>query len=121
MRLLTRKTLLYTPMIVDTTILYSVHVDGYLRFDEIERPLAMQTGGSDPALLARAAEVVEKYKYDEVDINCGCPSERVNGVRVCVCEHVCGCTVCEVQLTHVSMPFPETKQEDVCVWGQFDA
>ena len=77
MRLITAKTLLYTPMIVDTTIIHNQDRDRYLAFDEIERPLAFQIGGSDPEKLAAAAAVVDTYNYDEIDINCGCPSDRV--------------------------------------------
>ena len=81
MRLLTHRTLLYTPMIVDTTLIFNPDTDFFLKFHPCERPLAMQIGGSNPELLAQAAAKVELYQYDEVDINCGCPSERVNGVR----------------------------------------
>lgn len=49
----------------------------FLRFDESEHPLALQLGGSDPALLAQASKIANDWGYDEVNINCGCPSERV--------------------------------------------
>ncbi len=49
----------------------------HLDFDAAERPLALQLGGSDPAALAQAARLGERWGYDEINLNCGCPSERV--------------------------------------------
>ncbi len=49
----------------------------FLRFDESEHPLALQLGGSEPELLAKASKIASDWGYDEVNINCGCPSERV--------------------------------------------
>src|ERR1700751_1869721 len=56
-----------------------VHGDGahHLDFDRAEPPLALQLGGSDTAQLARAAKLGERWGYDEINLNCGCPSERV--------------------------------------------
>lgn len=79
MRLLTRRTRLYTEMVVDNTLLYAKHADEYLRFDPVERPIACQLGGSDPNTLAAAAMMVEAAGYDEINLNCGCPSPRVAG------------------------------------------
>eukprot|EP01138_Halocafeteria_seosinensis_P001529 gb/GECG01001567.1/.p1 GENE.gb/GECG01001567.1/~~gb/GECG01001567.1/.p1 ORF type:complete len:489 (+),score=65.80 gb/GECG01001567.1/:1-1467(+) len=77
LRLLTRKTKLYTEMVVDTTILHCPDIESILSFDPIQKPLALQIGGSDPESLAKACEKVIGYGYDEVNLNCGCPSERV--------------------------------------------
>jgi tRNA-dihydrouridine synthase A len=68
--------LLYTEMITATAV---VHGDRsrLLAFDPEEHPLALQLGGSEPALLARAAQIGEETGYDEINLNCGCPSERV--------------------------------------------
>src|ERR1700691_185758 len=65
---------LYTEMITAAAI---VHGDGarLLRFSEEERPLALQLGGSDPVLLARAARAGVDAGYDEINLNCGCPSD----------------------------------------------
>ena len=52
-------------------------VERLLGFSEFEHPVALQVGGSDPALLARAARLGEQYGYDEINLNVGCPSERV--------------------------------------------
>ena len=76
LRQLTRRTLLYTEMIVARAV---HHGDAarLLAFDPAERPLALQLGGDDPTLLAEAARIAEDLGYDEVNLNVGCPSERV--------------------------------------------
>jgi len=75
-RLLTRRTRLYTEMVTTGALLHgdqSRHLD----FGEIEHPVALQLGGSEPADLAACARLAAKWGYDEVNLNCGCPSERV--------------------------------------------
>jgi tRNA-dihydrouridine synthase A len=75
-RLITRDTWLYTEMVTTGALLHG-DVARHLRFDEIEHPLALQLGGSEPAELARCARMAEEWGYDEVNLNVGCPSERV--------------------------------------------
>ena len=75
-RLLTRHTLLYTEMVTTGALLHG-DVPRHLRFNAEEHPLALQLGGSEPADLARAALLGEQWGYDEINLNCGCPSERV--------------------------------------------
>lgn len=75
-RLLTRHTWLYTEM-VTTGALQHGDVDRHLRFSPQESPVALQLGGSEPEALAWCARLAERYGYDEVNLNCGCPSERV--------------------------------------------
>ncbi|MDP3167117.1 MAG: tRNA dihydrouridine(20/20a) synthase DusA, partial [Hydrogenophaga sp.] len=75
-RLLTKKTLLYTEM-VTTGALAHGSVQRHLRFNAEEHPVALQLGGSDAAELAMAARLGEGWGYDEINLNCGCPSERV--------------------------------------------
>ena len=75
-RLLSKRALLYTEMITTDTLLHG-HVPRHLDFNEAEHPLALQIGGSEPADLARAARLGEQWGYDEINLNCGCPSERV--------------------------------------------
>ncbi len=75
-RLLTRQTLLYTEM-VTTGALRHGDVQRHLRFNEQEHPVALQLGGSEPEDLAFAARLGEQWGYDEINLNCGCPSERV--------------------------------------------
>ena len=78
-RLLTRRTLLYTEMFVDNTLLFSPHAEAMLRFHPAEHPVACQLGGSNPASLARAALMAAAAGYDEINLNCGCPSAKVAG------------------------------------------
>lgn len=78
-RLISRHTWLYTEMVVDQTILHTPFLDKFLWFPPEQHPIVCQLGGSNPELLARAAKIVERYGYDEININCGCPSDRVAG------------------------------------------
>ena len=75
-RLLTHHTLLYTEM-VTTGALRHGDVQRHLRFNDAEHPVALQIGGSEPQELAFAARLGEQWGYDEINLNCGCPSERV--------------------------------------------
>jgi len=75
-RLLTRHTRLYTEMVTTGALLHG-DVPRHLRFDAAEHPVALQLGGSEPADLPRAARLGEDWGYDEINLNCGCPSERV--------------------------------------------
>lgn len=75
-RLLTRHTRLYTEMVTTGALLHG-DVARHLRFNAEEQPLALQLGGSEPADLARAARLGRDWGYDEINLNCGCPSERV--------------------------------------------
>jgi tRNA-dihydrouridine synthase A len=75
-RQITRHTWLYTEMVTTGALVYG-DVERHLRFDDIEHPVALQLGGSDPADLAKSAKLGEQWGYDEINLNCGCPSERV--------------------------------------------
>jgi tRNA-dihydrouridine synthase A len=75
-RLLSKNTLLYTEMINAGAVVHG-DVPRHLRYNLEEHPVALQLGGSEPDKLAMAARVAEEWGYDEVNINCGCPSERV--------------------------------------------
>ncbi|HKX39669.1 MAG TPA: tRNA dihydrouridine(20/20a) synthase DusA [Burkholderiaceae bacterium] len=75
-RLLTRRTRLYTEMVTTGALLHG-DVARHLAFNAEEHPLALQLGGSEPADLAACARLAEQWGYDEVNLNCGCPSERV--------------------------------------------
>ena len=75
-RLLSKNTLLYTEMINAGAVVHG-DVPRHLRYNTEEHPVALQLGGSEPDKLAIAARVAEEWGYDEVNINCGCPSERV--------------------------------------------
>ena len=75
-RLITRKALLYTEMVTTGALLHG-DVPRHLRFNDEEHPVALQLGGSEPADLAVAARLGQAWDYDEINLNCGCPSERV--------------------------------------------
>ncbi|WP_255569174.1 tRNA dihydrouridine(20/20a) synthase DusA [Comamonas sp. NLF-1-9] len=75
-RLLTRHTRLYTEMVTTGALLHG-DAPRHLRFDALEHPVALQLGGSEPAELAQAARLGAEWGYDEINLNCGCPSERV--------------------------------------------
>lgn len=82
-RQLTRQTLLYTEMVTTGAI---IHGKGdYLAYSQEEQPVALQLGGSDPAALAQCAALAEARGYNEVNLNVGCPSDRVQNGRFGAC------------------------------------
>jgi tRNA-dihydrouridine synthase A len=83
-RLLTRRALIYTEMITTGALIHGDRAR-LLRFDPAEHPLALQVGGSDPVALAQCARMVEDFGYDEINLNVGCPSDRVQDGRFGAC------------------------------------
>jgi len=75
-RLITKRARLYTEMVTTGALLHG-DVPRHLDFNLEEYPVALQLGGSEPDDLARCAKLAEQWGYDEVNLNCGCPSERV--------------------------------------------
>ena len=75
-RLLSKHTLLYTEMVTTGALMHG-SVQRHLRFNAEEHPVALQLGGSDAKELAEAARMGEQWGYDEINLNCGCPSDRV--------------------------------------------
>ena len=75
-RLLSRHALLYTEMVTTGALIHG-DVPRHLRFNAEEHPVALQLGGSEPADLAHSARLGQQWGYDEINLNCGCPSERV--------------------------------------------
>ncbi|MDX7952313.1 tRNA dihydrouridine(20/20a) synthase DusA [Lichenihabitans sp. Uapishka_5] len=75
-RILSRRARLYTEMVTAGAVIHGPR-DRLLGFDAVEHPVAMQLGGSVPADLAAAARIAADYGYDEINLNCGCPSDRV--------------------------------------------
>jgi len=84
LRLLSPRALLYTEMVTAHALVHG-HVERLLGFDPSEHPVALQLGGADPALLARAARLGAAYGYDEINLNLGCPSDRVQSGRFGAC------------------------------------
>src|SRR3954464_4573425 len=83
-RLLTRRALLYTEMITTSAVLRGNRAR-LLAFDPAEHPLAVQLGGSDPRALAESARICADLGYDEINLNVGCPSDRVQEGRFGAC------------------------------------
>jgi tRNA-dihydrouridine synthase A len=84
LRLLSPGALLYTEMITAAAIVRG-NADRLLAFDAAEHPVALQLGGSDPAELAVATRIGASHGYDEINLNCGCPSDRVQSGRFGAC------------------------------------
>jgi tRNA-dihydrouridine synthase A len=108
MRLLSRRARLYTEMITTGAVLHG-NRGALLGFDPLEHPLALQLGGSEPRQMAECAAVAEDLGYDEVNINVGCPSDRVRSGRFGAClmaepERVADC----VARMHARVAIPIT-------------
>jgi tRNA-dihydrouridine synthase A len=84
LRLLSRSSLLYTEMVTAQAILHGDR-ERLLGFDRAERPVALQLGGCNPEELARAATIGAQFGYDEINLNVGCPSDRVQSGRFGAC------------------------------------
>ncbi len=84
MRLISRHTLLWTEMITAKAILHGDH-EHLLGYDDAEHPLVLQLGGDDPAEMAEASRIAQAWGYDEVNINVGCPSNRVQNGHFGAC------------------------------------
>jgi len=83
-RLLTRRARLYTEMVTADAVVFGPR-ERLLGFDAFEHPLALQLGGADPKRLAEAARIGADFGYDEINLNCGCPSDRVQSGRFGAC------------------------------------
>ncbi len=83
-RVLTARTRLYTEMVTTGAVLHGDR-ERLLGFSGIEHPVALQLGGSDPAALAASARIGEDLGYDEINLNVGCPSDRVQSGRFGAC------------------------------------
>ena len=82
-RLLTKQTLLYTEMVTTGAIIHGKA--DYLAYSEQDHPVALQLGGSDPQALAHCAKLAEQRGYNEINLNVGCPSDRVQNGRFGAC------------------------------------
>ncbi len=84
LRQISRQCLLYTEMVTTGAVIHGDR-DRLIGFDPAEHPVALQLGGSDPAALAECARIAESWGYDEVNLNVGCPSDRVQSGRFGAC------------------------------------
>ncbi len=85
LRMISARALLYTEMVTTGALIHGKDPERFLRYDDSEHPLALQLGGSDPADLAKCARMAADFGYDEVNLNCGCPSDRVQKGRFGAC------------------------------------
>ena len=85
MRLISRRALLYTEMVTSPALVRGRTPERFLGFSEIEHPVALQLGGSDPQEMATAARMAADRGYDEINLNIGCPSDRVQSGRFGAC------------------------------------
>jgi len=83
-RALSSRALLYTEMVTAPAVVHGDR-ERLLGFDDIEHPVALQLGGSDPAQLAEAARIGQAFGYDEINLNVGCPSDRVQSGKFGAC------------------------------------
>ena len=82
LRILSKRVVLWTEMVVDTTIIYCDDINFHLEYDrDISHPIICQIGGNDPTQIKQATLTVLKYGYDEINLNMGCPSNHVTGKR----------------------------------------
>ncbi len=105
MRLISRHTLLWTEMVTARAILHGDR-DYLLGYDASEHPLVLQTGGDDPKELAKVAKIAEEWGYDELNLNVGCPSERVKSGNFGAClmldpERVAACVDAMTQSSNI--------------------
>jgi len=84
LRLISKHTLLYTEMVTTGAVINGDR-EKLLGFNPAENPIALQLGGSDPKALAECAKIGEDYGYDEINLNVGCPSDRVQSGRIGAC------------------------------------
>src|SRR5690606_30019823 len=83
-RLLTAEALLFTEMVTSAAVVHGDR-ERLLGFDAVEHPVAVQLGGSEPRELAEAARIAADFGYDEINLNVGCPSDRVQSGRFGAC------------------------------------
>ena len=83
-RLMTARALLYTEMITQDAVIHGDR-DYLLAYHDCEHPIALQLGGSDPEKLALCVKIAEEYAYDEINLNVGCPSDRVQSGKIGAC------------------------------------
>lgn len=105
LRLLSRNTRLYTEMLTTGAVVHGDR-DALLGFDASEHPLALQIGGSEPRAMAACAEIAEAHGYDEININVGCPSDRVRSGHFGAClmaepQRVADCVAAMIARTSI--------------------
>ncbi len=105
-RCLTKRALLFTEMVTADAVIHGDR-DRLIGFSEVEHPVVLQLGGNEPAKMAEAARIGEAFGYDEVNINCGCPSDRVQSgaFGACLMRDPVTVAACVAEMrTAVSIP-----------------
>lgn len=105
-RLISQNAVLYTEMVTTGALIHG-DSERFLRFSDQEHPIALQLGGSNPEDLAQCTQLAEKYGYDEVNLNVGCPSDRVqnNMIGACLMAHPQLVAECLTKMQqHVTIP-----------------
>lgn len=105
-RLISRHALLYTEMVTTGALIHGDR-ERFLQYDASEHPLALQLGGSNPAELAQCARMAQEWNYDEVNLNVGCPSDRVqnNMIGACLMAHPKLVAECLAEMqAHTTLP-----------------
>jgi tRNA-dihydrouridine synthase A len=129
LRLFSQNILLYTEMVTAAAIIHGDR-DYLLGFSEAEHPIAVQLGGSDPEQLYRVARICEDHGYDEINLNCGCPSDRVQSGSFGACLMADPGRVSEcIRALKSGSSLPVTvkhrtgidKQDDYMIFSQFAA
>lgn len=105
LRLVSKCTLLYTEMVTTGAVIHGDR-EKLLGFSQQEHPIALQLGGSDPQALAESAKIGEDYGYDEININVGCPSDRVQSGKIGAClmaepDLIAECVQAMKKVTHL--------------------
>ena len=114
-RRITRHTLLYTEMVTANAVLHGDRTR-HLAFDSDEHPVALQLGGADPVILAECARIAADFGYDEINLNVGCPSDRVQSGRFGAClmaepETVAAC----VAAMRAATPLPVSVKSRIAI------
>lgn len=118
LRLISRRAWLYTEMVTTGALIHGDR-DRFLRFDPLEHPVALQLGGSDPAELAACAAMAAERGYDEVNLNVGCPSDRVQSGRFGACLMAEPALVADcVAAMRAAAPVPVTVKCRIGIDGQ---
>lgn len=107
-RILTRRALLWTEMVTANAVIHGDR-DRLIGFSEAEHPIVLQLGGNEPDKMAEAARIAEGFGYDEVNINCGCPSDRVQAgaFGACLMRDPAGVAAC-VKAMRAAVDIPIT-------------
>ncbi len=116
-RLMSKNTVLYTEMVTTGAILFGK--GNYLAFNKEEHPVVLQLGGSDPMAMAECAKIAEQQGYDEININVGCPSDRVQNGRFGACLMAEPAVVAEcVQKMQAAVKIPITVKSRIGIDDQ---